>query len=77
MIEHAIEVTTILEDYKRAICPPTLPTPAPVRQPKRPWEDADTVPEPPANSSASASPSPLLLPSPPSQEARMHVFVVS
>ncbi|KAF8595736.1 hypothetical protein BDV93DRAFT_88674 [Ceratobasidium sp. AG-I] len=68
MVEHALQVIAILEDYKRSICPPAPP--ALVRS-KRVWED--DVPEPPVDSTSSASASPAPAPAP-SQEAHMHVF---
>ncbi|KAB5590324.1 GATA zinc finger domain-containing protein 10 [Ceratobasidium theobromae] len=59
MVDRAVEVITILQEYKNATCPPP-------RAPKRPWEDA---PEPRPAPSAPADP-----PSPAPQEAQMSVF---
>ncbi|KAG9124100.1 hypothetical protein FRC07_012841 [Ceratobasidium sp. 392] len=85
MVARAVEVITILEDYKRASCPPpAAAAPASAvtaRPPKRPWEDADeeqaarrVAASPPADRpspGSSSSPAPRV---PHGQEAHMHVF---
>ncbi|CAE6501508.1 unnamed protein product [Rhizoctonia solani] len=79
MVDRAVEVITILQEYKQAICPPSPPS----RPPKRPWEDTTDdiatprpAPSPPAEripSPVSAPPSPSNVP-PPAQESQMTVF---
>ncbi|KAG8742742.1 hypothetical protein FRC10_000956 [Ceratobasidium sp. 414] len=87
MVDRAVEVIDILQDYRRtSYPPPPAPAPAPppaaaARPPKRPWEDAvdeqvarRAAPSPPADrspSGSSSSPAPRI---PPAQEAHMHVF---
>ncbi|KAG9085870.1 hypothetical protein FRC06_003379 [Ceratobasidium sp. 370] len=85
MVDRAVEVIAILEDYRDASYPPPaapVPPPAPVaRPPKRPWEDADdeqaarrVAASPPADRSSpgsSSSPAPRV---PAAQEVHMHVF---
>ncbi|QRW03529.1 GATA type zinc finger [Ceratobasidium sp. AG-Ba] len=87
MVQYAEEVIAMLRDYRRVACPPS-PSPAPVptipaaaspaRPPKRPWEDAEHVPQRIASSSPAERPSPDSSSSPPrvapAQEAHMHVF---
>ncbi|KAG9097680.1 hypothetical protein FRC06_007302 [Ceratobasidium sp. 370] len=85
MVDRAVEVIAILEDYRRASYPaPAAPAPPPApvaRPPKRPWEDADdeqatrrVAASPPADRSSpgsSSSPAPRV---PTAQEVHMHVF---
>ncbi|QRV89328.1 GATA type zinc finger [Ceratobasidium sp. AG-Ba] len=87
MVQYAEEVIAMLRDYRRVACPPS-PSPAPVptipaaaspaRPPKRPWEDAEDVPQRIASSPPAERPSPGSSSSPPrvtfAQEAHMHVF---
>ncbi|CAE6477241.1 unnamed protein product [Rhizoctonia solani] len=79
MVDHAVEVITLLQDYKLSLCPPS----APARPPKRPWEDTtDEVvtprpaPLPPAKRISPPASSPALptVAPPPAQEAQMSVF---
>ncbi|KDN35905.1 hypothetical protein RSAG8_11213, partial [Rhizoctonia solani AG-8 WAC10335] len=79
MVDRAVEVITILQEYKQATCPPS----APARPPKRPWEDItdDTAtPRPAPSPPADRDPSPVSPPSspsnvvPPPQESQMTVF---
>ncbi|CAE7112896.1 unnamed protein product [Rhizoctonia solani] len=79
MVDRAVEVITILRDYKQSLCPPS----APARPPKRPWEDTtDEVatprpaPSPPAERLSSPASSPALPAAaiPPAQETQMTVF---
>ncbi|CAE6405107.1 unnamed protein product [Rhizoctonia solani] len=78
MVDRAVEVITILQEYKQAICPPS----APARPPKRPWEDTTddiatprSAPSPPVDRDSSPdsppSPSNVALPA---QESQMTVF---
>ncbi|CAE6492897.1 unnamed protein product [Rhizoctonia solani] len=79
MVDRAVEVITILQEYKQATCPPS----APARPPKRPWEDTTddiATPRPAPSPPADRCPSPVSAPSSPAasvspaQEAQMTVF---
>jgi hypothetical protein len=90
MVERAVEVIHMLEDYKRASCTPAPAQPPPppqvqvARPPKRPWEDAveeqasrRVASSPPADRASPVSAASPARAVPPAQEAHMHVFDVS
>ncbi|KAG8732994.1 hypothetical protein FRC11_009447 [Ceratobasidium sp. 423] len=64
MVEHAVEVITILQEYKQAICPPEPST----HPPKWPWGDTTddlATPRPTPSPPADRIPSPVPTPSSP------------
>ncbi|KAG9102274.1 hypothetical protein FS749_009614 [Ceratobasidium sp. UAMH 11750] len=85
MVDRAVEVIDILNEYRHASYPSPTPDPAPLpapvvaRPPKRPWEDTvddghRIAPSPPADRSLPGSSSSAASRVPTGQEAHMHVF---